>query len=258
MKRSILLLTVFLFLTITAKNAQSEEVPNIIQIDQNFVETATDDDETKSPNHLPDPLYYFNLATFHFNDKFYYWLVEPVTSGYKFVTPEVARVGLGHAIDNFNSPVNIVNNLLQFKFKRTGLELLRFVFNTTVGVAGFYDASYHLLDIDKQEADFGQTLGYYGIGQGIYLVWPILGPSSLRETIGFAGDQMMTPSTYVGYFFLNFLESSALVATEKINNTSFKLGDYEFMTGSAVDPYDALKNSFVQYRNKKIRQANEH
>jgi phospholipid-binding lipoprotein MlaA len=75
--------------------------------------------------------------------------------------------------------------------------------------------------------------------------------------MGFAGDQMMSPPTYIGFFFLNFIQASSTVTFEKVNDTSFKLGDYALLTKSAMDPYLALKDAFVQYRKNKVRQAQE-
>jgi phospholipid-binding lipoprotein MlaA len=99
-----------------------------------------------------------------------------------------------------------------------------------VGFGGFIDASSAVLGIEKQGADFGQTLGFYGIGQGCFLVLPIIGPTSFRDGIGFVGDQFMSPPTYLGYFFLNFWEATGSSVFEKVNDTTFKIGDYELLT----------------------------
>jgi phospholipid-binding lipoprotein MlaA len=170
--------------------------------------------------------------------------------------PEFARIGFSNAFNNLRSPVNIVNNLLQFELSRSLLEFVRMLFNTTIGVGGFIDVS-ALMGFEKQEADFGQTLGMYGIGQGCYLVLPIMGPSSFRDGIGRVGDQFMSPQTYLGYFFLNFWEAGGAYAFEKVNDTTFKIGDYELLQSMSVDPYLAQRNAYVQYRKKKVREAIE-
>lgn len=242
----------------SAAETAQRSVPKADKTSCDVAKGEVKDDVECDTDELADPLYYSNLAFFHFNDKLYYWALEPTARGYKYVAPEIVRVGVGNFFSNLRSPVNVVNNLLQLKPAKSGLELLRFVFNSVVGVGGFYDASYDLLDLDKKEADFGQTLGYYGLGQGIYLVWPVFGPSSLRETVGFVGDQMMSPATYIGYFYLDFWESGGIMAFDKVNDTSFKLGDYEMLVGSSVDPYGAMKDAFEQYRAKQIKKAKEH
>lgn len=206
---------------------------------------------------IADPFSLINEAVYFFNDKLYFWALKPAATGYSYVTPEVVRIGVSNFFNNLSSPVNVVNNLLQFQFTRSGLEFFRFLFNTIVGIGGFYDASHHLLGLEKQEADFGQTLGFYGIGQGLYLVWPILGPSSIRDTIGIAGDGFMSPTTYIGFYFLNFWESSGIRAYDIVNELTFHMSVYEDMKNSAVDPYVALRNAFVQNRLKKVRDARE-
>jgi len=260
MKRRILFIVVCLFISAgivfaTEAPLDQEQKAEVAVIAPEMLE---DEMAHVNSNELPDPLYPINFAMFYFNDKLQLWLLEPAAKGYKYATPEIFRLGVGNVFNNLRSPVNFLNNLLQFKLDSFGKELFRFVFNSTVGLGGICDVAYHLLDLKKQEADFGQTLGYYGVGQGIYLVWPIIGPSSLRETVGFLGDQVMSPPTYLSFFFLDFLQSSSVVTFEKINDTSFKLGDYSLLTNSSVDPYLALKNVFEQYRAKKIRQVDEH
>lgn len=245
-------------------NAQPSE-PAVNSVQENSVQdigaTAADtiehpdtDDEDETFE-ICDPLAPVNEAMFHFNDKLYYWGLKPVTLAYSYVMPEFARIGFNNFFSNLRSPVNIVNNLLQFEISRSFLELLRLIFNSVVGVGGFFDASSALLGIDKQEADFGQTLGLYGIGQGCYLVLPVVGPTSFRDGIGLTGDMFMSPPTYLGYFFLTFWEASGAYLYEKVNDTSFKIGDYEQFMSMSLDPYQAQKNAFVQYRRKKVKDA---
>ncbi|MDD2565788.1 MAG: MlaA family lipoprotein [Candidatus Gracilibacteria bacterium] len=207
-----------------------------------------EDEEEIEIDEIADPLFYLNYVFFHFNDKLQTWVLEPTSKGYKKVTPDIARIGISNFFVNLTAPINVVNNLLQLNFTRSGKELLRFVINTTVGVAGFYDASTNLFDIQKHSASLGQTLGYYGIGHGIYIVWPIIGPSSIRETIGFAGDSVLSYSSYVP---INVAGSAMVV--DKVNDTSFKLGNYDFIVGNGLDPYSAMKDAFTQYNVKKVK-----
>jgi phospholipid-binding lipoprotein MlaA len=217
------------------------------------------DNEEVDQHHIPDPLYYFNLINFHFNDKLYFWVLEPVASGYKYVAPEVVRLGISNFFGNLRSSINIVNNLWQLKLDRFGTELFRLVFNSTAGLGGIMDASCDWLDICKRPADFAQTLGHYGVGQGIYLVWPILGPSSSRDTSGFVVDQFMSPPTYIGCFLIpEFYQSAGAMMTERINDTSFRLGDYEALIGCAVDDkYVTVRNAYVQYMDRRVKKSFE-
>jgi phospholipid-binding lipoprotein MlaA len=214
-----------------------------------------DKEDEENQNELADPLYYVNYSVYLVNDKLYYWLLKPVTTGFTFLTPEVARVGFSNIFSNLREPVNFTNSLFQLKFDDFSRGVGRFVLNSTVGIGGIFNVSCDLLDWCKKEADFGQTLGFYGIGQGIYLVWPIFGPSSLRDTVGLAGDTMLSPPTYIGYFYLDFLQSSGVMSFEKINNLSFGT-NYELLN-SAVDPYIALKTAYEDSRALKIKQAHQ-
>ena len=98
---------------------------------------------------------------------------------------------------------------------------------------------------------FGQTLGYYGVGQGFYLVWPFLGPSTARDTVGFGGDYVLSPHDVV----TSFLVSSGLRVHERVNSLSFHLGDYEALKKAAIDPYVSLRNAYVQNRAAFVEEA---
>ena len=113
------------------------------------------------------------------------------------------------------------------------------------GVGGMGDMAVEALGIKKQDADFGQTLGHYGMGHGIYLVLPVFGPSSIRDGIGIAGDQFMHPLTYVPSSNLTFGEKVGISAHERVNDTSFKIGDYESFKDAAIDPYVSMRDAFV-------------
>jgi phospholipid-binding lipoprotein MlaA len=217
--------------------------------------TYVPDESEKETPQILDPLAPVNRVMFHVNDKLYFWVLKPVAQGYSIVVPELVRTGFGNAYDNLKSPARIVNNLLQLRLKRSGNELIRFLFNSVVGVGGLGDVSKGLLGIEKQEADFGQTLGRYGVGHGLYLVLPILGPSSVRDGIGLAGDTFMYPMTYVSYFYFDFWEPALLYSHEKVNDTSFRIGDYEAFKQAAIDPYVSMRDAFVQYRQKKVEDA---
>jgi phospholipid-binding lipoprotein MlaA len=222
---------------------------------------ASDDADAGSENNgnetqsIADPLAPVNRAMFHVNDKLYFWVFEPVSQGYEYVVPDDVRVGFANAYDNLKAPARIVNNLLQFRFKCAGNEFIRFLVNSVVGVGGFKDIAQGVLDINKQEADFGQTLGHYGIGHGIYIVWPVFGPSSLRDTVGLVGDRLMYPLTYISSSDLPFAATVGIAAHEKVNDTSFKIGDYESFIKAAIDPYIAMRDSFVQYRWKRVEES---
>jgi phospholipid-binding lipoprotein MlaA len=200
---------------------------------------------------IADPIEPWNRAMYHVNDNLYFWLLKPTTRGYKHVVPEDVRGLFGNFYRNVKVPVRIVNNFLQGTPGYAGLETARFLINSTVGVGGLRDCATECFGINGRDADFGQTLGKYGVGFGFYVVWPLLGPSSPRDTVGWVADHALRPTTYVSSQWIS-LVSVGLYAHETVNYTSFHLGDYEAIKGAAIDPYIAMRDAYVQYRKKLI------
>ena len=200
---------------------------------------------------IPDPLESFNRAMFRFNDKLYFWVLKPVAQGYKKVVPEAPRVGVNNFFSNLKFPIRFVSSLLQADFSGAATEFGRFAVNTIWGVGGLLDpASSKQLNIPKNEADLGQTLGVYGLGQGFYIVLPILGPYSARDSIGIVGDYYLYPDSYITPWY----DWLAVRAYEEVNDTSLRIGDYEFIKEAAIDPYVALRDAYSQYRQKKVEE----
>jgi phospholipid-binding lipoprotein MlaA len=199
---------------------------------------------------IADPIEPLNRAFFHVNDKLYFWVLKPVAQGYSFVVPEKGRIGVRRFFSNLTTPIRFVNDVLQFKFKHAGVELSRFLVNTTVGVLGFMDPARDRWDLFKHEEDTGQTLGFYGAGPGFYINWPILGPSSLRDTFGFVGDNLLNPLSYVfaGEPALGF----GLYTYRTVNETSLTIGDYEDVK-KELEPYIFLRNAYHQHRESAIK-----
>lgn len=201
---------------------------------------------------IADPLSGWNRAMFHFNDKLYFWVLKPVTQGYKAVVAEDFRVAFNNFHNNLYSPVRLVNNLLQLKLKEAGNELIRFVMNTALGCFGMADPAKEAFGIEAHEEDFGQTLGSYGVGHGFYIVWPFLGPSSARDTVGFIGDLFLYPLTYARNE-ISIEEALLIYAHEKVNALSFRIGDYEAFKKAAIDPYLSMRDAYLQNRDKKVK-----
>lgn len=235
----------YLPLVVEAKNERTKESGDLPD--------EAEDGEEKTMM-IADPLEPFNRAMFHFNDKLYFWVLKPVAQGYNKVVPEGARVSVDNFFTNLRFPVRFVNCLLQADFSCTGRELGRFVVNTVWGVGGLLDpASSKQLDIPKKNADLDQTLGLYGLGPGFYIVWPILGPSSLRDTSKIVGDFFLYPVSYIRPWY----EWLAVRSYEEVNDVSLRIGDYESLKEAAIDPYVALRDGFAQYRQKKVEAARE-
>jgi phospholipid-binding lipoprotein MlaA len=184
---------------------------------------------------------------YHFNDKLYFWALKPIAQGYGMIVPEIARAGVQNFFYNLRFPIRFISCLLQADLKCTGRELGRFVINSIWGLAGFLDpASSEELNLPKQNVDLGQTLGVYGLGHGFYIVWPILGPSSVRDSIAIAGDYFLYPVSYIHPWELWL----GVRGYEEVNATSLAIGDYETLKEAAMDPYEAIRDAYVQHRKR--------
>jgi len=211
---------------------------------------AEEDFAGENPGYVADPIEPFNRAMFHFNDKLYFWVLKPVAKGYRTVFPRVIRTGIQNFFTNLTMPIRLVGCLLQGKGNAAGFEFSRFLVNTTVGVLGFGNPAKDFPELNPHEEDFGQTLGSYGIGNGFYIVWPFIGPSTLRDSIGNLGDFFLNPVSYVQPLEVYL----GVRSVDAVNETSFRIGDYEAVKEAAFSPYEAFRNAYIQHRKKKIRE----
>lgn len=200
---------------------------------------------------VPDPLEPINRVTYVFNDRLYFWIVKPVATVYKTILPPGIRQGIANAFDNIRTPVRFFNNLFQGKPDYAFTELGRFLINSTLGIGGFFDIAKTHFGLDKKEEDFGQTLAVYKVKSGPYINWPVLGPSTARDTLGTIVDIFLDPLTFI---VPNWVMKTELKASEITNHTSIHLGEYEDLKKSALDPYVALRDAYVQNREKKIKE----
>jgi phospholipid-binding lipoprotein MlaA len=198
---------------------------------------------------IADPIEPWNRLMFNFNDKLYFWALKPVARGYNAVVPEPVRVSVRDFFRNVAMPVRFVNSVLQGKIKGAGTELARFGINTTIGLAGFFDVAKSWFDLNAQDEDLGQTFGSYGVGGMMYIVWPFLGPSTVRDTVGFVGDSFLDVANYLNPFYIPM----SIHAYDRINKTSLDLGTYEDLKESAIEPYTAFRDAYIQYRNGQIK-----
>lgn len=223
-------------LALTGSLCRAEE--NALEAGDDYVEIA-------------DPLAPLNRAFFHFNEKLYYWILKPVARGYGRVLPERARGRIRNAFENLRMPKRCLNALLQGDFRGSGTELARFGVNTTVGVLGLGDPAGKALGLKPRREDTGQTLGLYGVGGGVYLNWPVWGPSNLRDTVGMVADSLLDPLLYL------IPDPSGRIgvrAGERLNSVSLRIGEYEALTDDALDPYTAIKDAYTQRRVYLIRE----
>ncbi|MCP4971072.1 MAG: VacJ family lipoprotein [Arcobacter sp.] len=225
------------------------------------VDLDDDDDfsnEFKDEEELFDPLEPYNRVMTSFNDYVYINLLNPVAEQYKDILPEQERVGISNFFHNITFPIRFVNNILQFKFAYAGEELSRFAINSTLGIFGFLDPAKEYLNLKKREEDFGQTLGYYGLSDGMHIVLPLLGPSNLRDLIGLVGDNYVNPlnnTSSLKYKIPKRTEQNIAVSVfNNINRTSLNLGKYENLKKDAFDLYPLLRDIYNQNRIKLIKE----
>jgi len=234
-----------------AQPATADEPEEKAEGDADDFDYGTEDVPAAEQVEIADPLEPFNRAMFTFNDRLYFGVLKPVAEAYRAVVPEPSRVSVGNFFSNLRSPIRFVNCLLQANVIGAATELFRFMLNSTIGLAGLFDAAgSEEIGLVRQDEDFGQTLGSYGIGQGFYIVWPFLGPSSPRDTVGMAGDYFAYVISYLDPWYA-WLAVRVYQAT---NDASLAIGNYEAIKEAAIDPYLAVRNAYVQYRQKKVEE----
>ncbi len=211
-----------------------------------------DDYDTLPTASIADPLEPWNRFWFGFNDIFYLHIARPAYNAYDFVMPDAVQGGLSNFFSNLLFPIRFVNSLLQGKFQHAGVEFSRFFVNTTVGLGGFIDVAKHkktVVDVDATGEDFGQTLGVWGSGHGFYIVWPFIGPSTARDTIGMAADYCLDP--------LFYLETGVAIAAAEgglhFNDLGYVLPLYEDMKDLSVDQYVAMREAYVAFRKVQVQ-----
>jgi phospholipid-binding lipoprotein MlaA len=192
-----------------------------------------------------------NRVTFWVNDQLYRFLLRPVSKTYDTVVPAPVRTGIYNVYDNAEFPVRFVNDALQGKFNRAGQETGKFLLNTTEGVAGIMRVSDRYPSLaDVPAASTPQTLAKWGIAHGIYLVLPVLGPSSLRDTVGLVGDYALTPVNWFSFWYGGTVWIVAVSSPNTVRGLHGKLGTYDAATSNSLDRYLAVRSAYIQYRNQ--------
>ncbi|MEF2143839.1 MAG: VacJ family lipoprotein [Desulfovibrionaceae bacterium] len=199
----------------------------------------------------PDPFEGWNRFWFKANDRLYTYLLHPVAQAYAYVIPERPRHWVQNFFTNLLFPVRFVNCIFQGKIDSAGMELSKFIANSTFGLAGFGDVTSDLKPVRPTppgDEDLGQTFGAWGMGNGAYLVWPILGPSTVRDSVGYVGDYFLTPTSYLHPWYW----STAAKTYDRINYVSLNLNVYDDLKEGAIDPYVTFKSAYLRYRAKKV------
>lgn len=190
-----------------------------------------------------DPWERWNRRVFRFNDKVDETFLKPIATTYTKVVPEPARRGVNNFFGNFSDMWSAVNNLLQGKFRNSLQDVVRVGTNTLFGLGGFLDVASEF-GADRQGEDLGQTLGRWGMAPGPYVVWPILGPSSVRESIALPLDAQVSPA-------LAMHHNTAKLATtglQAVNTRANLLGATGMLNDIALDRYAFVRDAYLQRR----------
>jgi len=198
-----------------------------------------------------DPLEGFNRTMFNFNEKVDENVLKPVATGYKNTVPSPARTGVTNFYNNFEDAWSAVNSLLQLKFEHAASNTMRVLVNTTLGLGGLLDWGTQMR-LQRYNEDFGQTLGHWGVGEGPYVVWPLLGPSTVRDSVAMPLDLAAGPTLLVD----DKAVSAGLVALNVVNTRANLLDSTALLDDIVLDKYIFVRDGFLQRRRSLVHDGN--
>jgi phospholipid-binding lipoprotein MlaA len=206
----------------------------------------------KSAGDRLDPWEKWNRKVFSFNESLDENVLKPVATGYSNVVPEPVRRGIGNFFGNAADAWSAVNNMLQGKVANGLHDIIRFGTNTVFGLGGFLDVATEF-GLDHQYEDFGQTLGAWGVGPGAYVVWPVLGPSSVRESFALPLDRSVSPALA----FRGGAIKYEITALQIINTRAGLLGASRVVDDIALDKYTFVRDAYLQRRRSLVFDGDE-
>jgi phospholipid-binding lipoprotein MlaA len=198
----------------------------------------------------PDPWESMNRGIFWFNEKVDIYALAPFSRGWQIVTPSIFRTVVTNFNNNLQMPVSFVNDVLQLKPRDAGFDVLRMAYNTTLGLGGLIDIA-SMVDIPLNDAEFGETLGYWGCPPGPYFVIPFFGPSNVRDAVGRVGDF----STTLYFSLLPYWSTLLIRGVELVNIRSYYLEEIDENRREAFDYYVFMRNAYLQNRRAKVSRA---
>lgn len=194
---------------------------------------------------IADPFHGFNRAVYGVNDGIYEYFMRPVAETYRGVVNEDFRMAIRNIFGNALIPSKLVSSLIQGKWDKAGRVISRGLINIIFGVGGALDVAGQEYGIKAVDEDFAQALGFHGIPSGPYIVLPLLGPSSVRHTVGRGVDMVLNPTFF---FSPGFWESVGMTGGNMINSTTFYIDDIKALKDGAIDPYESIQDFYHQRR----------
>lgn len=207
----------------------------------------------EGPANPDDPFESFNRSMYEFNDTLDIYVLKPVAKGYQAVTPDVVDKGISNFFSNLDDILVFINDLLQLKFTQAASDGARFVVNSTVGLLGFIDIASDF-GLPKHNEDFGQTLGYWGVESGPYLVLPFFGPSSVRDAPGFIVDSSMELA--IIYDNMSDPHLRGMLGLKYIDARADLLSISNIIEETAPDPYALIRDAWTQRRQSLVYDGN--
>jgi phospholipid-binding lipoprotein MlaA len=200
----------------------------------------------------------FNRSIHSFNEGLDAAILKPIAKGYMWATPSIVEKGVTNFFNNINDIGVTVNDLLQFKMTQSGMDASRFIINTTAGGLGVFDVA-EMIDLPKHNEDFGQTLGFWGVPAGDFLMLPFVGPSSPREVAGMVGDALLNPFSYTFLFGGGIAVTAATTGARGLDVTNTRanlMGTERMVNEAATDKYSFIKNAYQQRREYLLHDGN--
>ena len=210
-------------------------------------------DEESEEELFYDPWEKSNRAVFAFNEGLNRMVAEPVSRAWAFTVPEFLRIGMRNFFVNIAFPIRVLNTTLQAKPVATVQEVSRFAINSTFGLAGLVDVAGNGCNIPIHREDFGQTLGFWGVPNGPYIMLPLFGPSTVRDTVGLAGDVTTGAVTFSAIgVSVPFFATFAAQAGNFINSQSFVVDEVAMERKNSLDFYAAVRSAYLQFRRARV------
>lgn len=203
---------------------------------------------------IEDPWEPFNQAMFTFNLKLDEYVLRPVATAYDSVMPDAAQRGMQRFFKNLGIAERLANNLFQGKIEGAGVEVGRFLVNTTLGCVGFLDVADSAFGWKESPEDFGQTLGVYGVANGPYLVLPFYGPSTVRDTAGIVVDSALNPMNYLLSTVQVIAIKGGTAVASAVNTRSMNLELFQDVDRYSLDLYGAVQDGYMQRREQAIKE----